>query len=115
MSSVSRLSPRRRVGFLLFLPLPHCGWHGSAGFSGLPCSRGFRAHRVGLEEFLEEWYDRSAESCDLFDNISKVDKYTVTCTVCRHFEENYCASESKGPTILGLLKASYLHDGLAWH
>lgn len=115
MSSVSRLSPRIRVGFHLFMPLLHCGCDRSGGFSGLHCSRGFRAHRVGMEEFLEEWYDRSAESCDLFDNISEVDKYTVSCTVCRHFEEDYCASDSKGPNILGLLKASYIHDGLAWH
>jgi len=115
VSSVSRSSPRIRVGFGLFLPPPHRGWHGSGGFSSLHCSRGFRAHRVGLEEFLEEWYDRSAERCDLFDNISEVDKYSVTCTVCRHFEEGCCASDSKGPSILSLLKASYIHDGLAWH
>jgi hypothetical protein len=114
VSSVSRSSPRIRVSFRLFLPLPHRGWHGSGVFSSLHCSRGFRTHRVGMEEFLEEWYDRSAESCDLFDNISEVDKYTVTCTVCRHFEEADCASDSKGPNILDLLKASYIHDGLAW-
>ena len=96
------------------LSLPHGSWHRPGGFNGLRQSKSFRAHRVGLEEFLEEWYDRSAESCNLFENISEVDKYSVTCTVCSYFKENYCASESKGPTILGLLKASYLHDGMAW-
>ena len=68
---------------------------------------------MGLEELLEEWYDRSAENCNLFENISEVDKYSVTCTECRHFEEECCSPSSKGPSILSLLKASYRHDGLA--
>jgi hypothetical protein len=67
---------------------------------------------VGVEEFLEEWYDRSAETCNLFENISKVDRYCVTCTVCSHFEKECCSPDSKGPTILSLLKASYVHDSL---
>jgi hypothetical protein len=67
---------------------------------------------LGLEEFLEEWYDRSAESCNLFENISEVNKYSVTCTVCRHFEEKCCSPDAKGPSILSLLKASYRHDGM---
>jgi hypothetical protein len=70
---------------------------------------------VGLEEFLEEWYDRSAETCDVFENISEVDKYCVTCTVCRHFETGKCGSpDLTGPSIVKLLKVSYRHDGLAF-
>ena len=72
-----------------------------------------RAHRVGLEQFLEEWYERSAETCDIFDNISEVDRYALTCTVCRHFEMA-CCSPDKGPSMVGLLKASLEHDGVAW-
>lgn len=85
------------------------------GFNGLQWSRGFRPHIPGVVEFLEEWYDRTAESCDLFVNISEVDKYSVTCTVCRYFDSGGCASpETKGPSIIDLLKTSYQHDGLAW-
>jgi len=66
-------------------------------------------------EFLEEWYDRSAENCDIFVNISEVDKYSITCTVCRYFDSSGCVSpDLKGPSILDMLKASYQHDGLAW-
>ena len=84
------------------------------GFNRLGCSRSFRAHKPVLEEFLEDWYDRSAETCNLFENISEVDKYCVTCTVCRHFEGRCVESDLKGPSILSLLKASYKHDGLVW-
>jgi len=85
------------------------------GFNGLEWSRSFRAHIPGVEEFLEEWYDRSAENCDIFINISEVDKYSVTCTVCRYFESGGCSSpDLKGPSILDMLKASYQHDGLTW-
>lgn len=74
-------------------------------------SRGFRAHWPLLEEFLEEWYDRSAETCDMFVNISEVNKYCVTCTVCRHFDA--CgATDLKGPNMLALLKIAYKHDSL---
>ena len=84
-------------------------------FNGLQWSRSFRAHIPGMLEFLEEWYDRSAENCDLFLNISQVDRYSVTCTVCRHFDSGGCSSpDVKGPSIIELLKASYQHDGLAW-
>jgi hypothetical protein len=96
------------------LSLPHGSWHRPGGFNGLRQSKSFRAHRMGLEEFLEEWYDRSAESCDLFENISEVDKYSVTCTVCSRFEEERCSPGSEGPSILSLLKASYKHDSVAW-
>lgn len=82
------------------------------GFNGLGWSRSFRAHKPVLEEFLEDWYDRSAETCNRFENISEVDKYCVTCTVCRHFEGWCVESDLKGPSILSLLKASYEHDGL---
>jgi hypothetical protein len=97
------LPPHRREG------------HPSGVFSGLEPCRGLRAHRVGVGEFLEEWYDRSAESCDIFDNISEVDKYSVTCTVCRHFEKECGSLELKGPGILDMLKATYHHDGHTWH
>ena len=85
------------------------------GFNGLHQSRSFRAHIPGVQEFLEEWYDRSAENCDLFLNISEVDKYSVTCTVCRYFDSGGCASpDVKGPSIIELLKVSYQHDSLVW-
>jgi len=81
------------------------------GFNRFVGSRGFRAHWPLLEEFLEEWYDRSAETCDMFVNISEVDKYCVTCTVCRHFDA--CgATDLKGPSMLALLKITYKHDSL---
>jgi len=63
-----------------------------------------------LEEFLEDWYDRSAEECNLFENISEVDRYSITCTVCCHFKEKCCSTDSRGPSILKLLKACYHHD-----
>lgn len=81
---------------------------------GLEWVRTVRAHRVGLEEFLEEWYERSAETCDAFDNISEVDKYCVTCTVCRHFETQCCSTDGKGPGIVALLKATLEHDDVPW-
>lgn len=82
---------------------------GDLGVFGLLGSRSFRAHRPQLEEFLEDWYDRSAETCDIFENISEVDKYSVTCTVCCRFES--CGStDMKGPSILAMLKAAYEHD-----
>ena len=114
MSSLFRSSRRIRYGFGVFISPPHGGWQASGGFNGFQWSRSFRAHRVGLEEFLEEWYDQSAENCNLFENISEVDKYSITCTVCSHFDEECCSPGSKGPSILSLLKASYSHDGLAW-
>lgn len=114
MSSLFRSSRRIRHEFGVFISPPQGRWQESRGFNGFQWSKSFRAHRVGLEEFLEEWYDRSAENCNLFENISEVDKYSVTCTVCSHFEEECCSPGSKGPSILSLLKASYRHDGLFW-
>ena len=86
--------------------------HDRGGFNGLEWSASFRLHRVGIEEFLEEWYDRSAESCDLFDNVSDVDKYSVTCTVCGRFQTECCSPDSTGPSIISLLKACHSHDSL---
>ncbi len=114
MSSVFHSNLRTREGFGLFLCRGHRGEHGPAGFIGLECTRSMRAHRVGLEEFLEEWYERSAETCDIFDNISEVDKYSLTCTVCRYFEKECCYVEGKGPSMVKLLKATYQHDGAPW-
>ena len=78
------------------------------GFFG---SRSLRAHFPQAAEFLEDWYDRSAENCDVFVNISEVDKYSVTCTVCRNFESGGCDStDLRGPTIAKLLEIAYKHD-----
>jgi hypothetical protein len=77
-------------------------------------SRSFRAHYPQIAEILEEWFDRSAETCDLFVNISEVNKYSVTCTVCHHFDTGGCVStDIKGPSILKLLDAAKVHD--SWH
>ena len=74
-------------------------------------SRSFRGHFPQTSEVLEEWYDRSAENCDLFVNISEVNKYSVTCTVCGHFDSSGCDStDLKGPSILKLLQNTYKHD-----
>lgn len=84
---------------------------------GLEWARRLRGHRVGLEEFLEEWYERSAETCDRFENISEVDKYAVTCVICSHFEMVTCSSEengARGPLIVALLKAACEHDHIPW-
>ena len=80
---------------------------------GLLSSRSFRTHYPEVAEVLEEWYDRSAENCDLFVNISQIDKYSVTCTVCRHFDSSGCVStDLKGPGIIELLQRAYKHDSL---
>jgi len=74
-------------------------------------SRCIRAHFPTIPEFLEDWYERSAEKCDLFLNISELDKYNITCTVCRNFESGNCGtSEPKGPSITKLLQLTYQHD-----
>ncbi|MBE0416014.1 MAG: hypothetical protein IBX36_05710 [Dehalococcoidia bacterium] len=116
VSSFFRSNPGVVRGeFGILLSLPRQGKHRLGGFNGLERSKSFRSHRVGLDEFLEEWYDRSAENCELFVNISEVDKYCVTCTVCRHFKSGGCGfPDVKGPSILKLLKTSYNHDGLTW-
>ena len=77
-------------------------------------SRTFRAHYPQIAEILEDWFDRSAENCDLFVNISEVNKYSVTCTVCNRFEAGDCAStDLRGPSIIKLLDAAKVHD--SWH
>ena len=84
-----------------------------SGLIGLEHSRGFRAHQglVSEEEYLEEMYDRTAEVCSLFDNISEVDKYVTSCVVCASFET--CGShEGEGHSIIDMLKIAYKHDGL---
>jgi hypothetical protein len=91
----------------VYLPLSN-----SAGF-GFISSRSIRTHYPQTAEILEEWYDRSAESCDLFINISEVNKYCVTCTVCRHFDSSGCDStDLKGPSILKLIQTAKMHDSL---
>ena len=91
----------------IYLPLSH-----SAGL-GFFSSRGFRAHYPQIAEMLEELYDRSAENCDLFINISEVNKYSVTCTVCRNFDSTGCGSaDLKGPNIINLLQNACMHDSL---
>jgi hypothetical protein len=78
------------------------------------CSRSFRAHYPQIAEILEEWFDRSAEECDLFVNVSEANKYSVTCTVCSRFDTGDCAStDFKGPSIFKLLDAAKAHD--SWH
>ena len=114
MSSPSLSSPRRRDVFGLPLAPPHRWWRGPGAFECSGWCRRLRRHNIGLEEFLEEWYDRSAETCDLFDNISQVDRYSVTCTVCRHFEKQCCSPDLRGPGILILLRGAVEHDGAAW-
>ena len=82
----------------------------STGYSFF-ISRSFRSHFPQTAEVLEEWYDRSAENCELFVNISELNKYSVACTVCRHFDSSGCDStDLKGPGIIKLLQNSYKHD-----
>jgi len=84
----------------------------SAGY-GFFISKSFRSHFPQTAEVLEEWYDRSAENCDLFVNISEVNKYSVTCTVCRYFDSESCGStDLKGPSIIKLLQNACKHDSL---
>ena len=86
---------------------------GTPASFGLLSSKSFSAHYPEVTEVLEEWYDRSAENCDLFVNISQIDKYSVTCTVCRHFDSAGCVSaDLKGPGIIKLLQRAYKHDSL---
>ena len=112
VNSLFRSGHNIRDEFGMSLALPYSDRIKPEVFNGLDCPSSFRTHRVGMEEFLEEWYDRSAENCNIFENISEVDRYCVTCTVCRHFEKECCSLDFKGPVILNLLKASYHHDGL---
>ena len=75
--------------------------------------RRLRLHYPEIAEVLEEWYDRTAENCDKFVNISQVDKYSLTCTVCRHFDTTGCSSrDASGVDIIGLLRKAYEHDKL---
>lgn len=114
MSSLFHSNLRIRGEFGFFICRGHRWEHGVEGGIGFEWARSLRAHRVGLEEFLEEWYEQSAETCDVFDNISEVDKYSLTCTVCRYFEHECCYVEGKGPSIVKLLKATYQHDDASW-
>lgn len=114
MSSLFHSNRKIREEFGLFLCLGHRVEHVIWGCIGFEWTSRLRAHRVGLEEFLEEWYERSAETCDIFDNISEVDKYSLTCIVCRYFEKECCYVEGKGPSIVKLLKATYQHDDTPW-
>ena len=83
-----------------------------AGFNGLQWSKSFRAHDIGLQEFIEEYYDRSAEECEFFVNISQINKYVFSCTECRYFAAGCEAEGLKGPKIVSLLKAAYKHDSM---
>ncbi len=84
----------------------------SNGF-GFFSTRSFRGHYPQIAEMLEELYDRSAENCDLFVNISDVNKYSVTCTMCRHFDSTGCGhSDLKVPSIIKLLENAKRHDSL---
>ena len=65
-----------------------------------------------LSDLLDDYWERSAEACDRFENVSEVDKYSVACTVCSYFEEECCSPNFVGPSLVKLLKASYKHDGL---
>ena len=71
-------------------------------------SRSFRRHFPQTSEILEEWFYRSAENCDLFVNISEVDKFCVTCTICQRFDEG--CNSAEGPSIINLLDAARSHD-----
>ena len=84
------------------------------GFNGLEWSKSFRAHGPILADLLDDYWERTAETCNRFENISKVDKYSIICTVCLHFEEKCCSPDFVGPSMVKLLKASYKHDGLTW-
>lgn len=102
---MTRDSSRLRIR--IFSPLRDFG-----GF-GFFNSRSLRGHYPQIAEMLEELYDRSAESCALFVNISEVDKYSVTCTVCRHFDSTGCgSSDLKVPSIIKLLENAKRHDNL---
>ncbi len=74
-------------------------------------SRSFRAHYPQISEILEEWFDRSAENCHLFVNMSELNRYSVSCTVCSRFEVGCISTE--GPSIIKLLDAAKIHDN--WH
>jgi hypothetical protein len=74
--------------------------------------RRLRLHFPEIVELLEDWYDRAAESCDKFVNISQVDKYSVTCTVCRHFDTSGCCSSSPAVELITLLQKAREHDML---
>ena len=112
VSSRFRSGPRSDCELGVYRPSPCGERYDRGGFNGLELSASFRGHRAGIEEFLEEWYDRSAESCDLFENVSEVDKYSITCTVCGRFRAECCFLDSRGPSIVSLLKACHSHDSL---
>lgn len=74
--------------------------------------RRLRFHYPEIAELLEELYDRAAESCDQFVNLSEVNKYSTTCTVCRHFTTTGCSAQGTATDIIKLLHKTYQHDGL---
>ncbi len=81
--------------------------------AGFPWSRRLRLHFPELAELLDDWYDRAAENCDQFLNISEVDRYSVTCTVCRHFDASGCISAGTTTAdIIALLNRARQHDSL---
>jgi len=84
------------------------------GFNGLEWSKSFRAHGPMLADLLDDYWERTAETCNRFTNISEVDKYSVTCTVCNYFDQECCSPDFVGPSMVKLLKSSYKHDGLTW-
>lgn len=78
-----------------------------------PWGRRLRPHFPETAELLEDYYDRAAENCDRFVNISEVDKYSVTCTVCRHFDAGGCVSPNAAAVdIIALLNRARQHDSL---
>lgn len=79
----------------------------------LPWCRKLRPHSPELSDLLEDLYDRVAESCDRFVNISEVDKYSITCTVCRNFDAGGCISPGAAAVdIIALLQGARRHDSL---
>ncbi len=74
--------------------------------------RRLRLHYPEIAELLEELYDKAAESCDQFVNVSEVNKYSTTCTVCRHFSTAGCNAQGTAVDIIKLLQNAYQHDGL---
>lgn len=80
---------------------------------GLFGTRACRKHYPQVDEILEELFDRSAQNCDKFIKMSEVNKYSVTCTLCRHFNTPTCTSpELKEPSIIRLLEYARRHDSL---
>ena len=84
------------------------------GFTGIGWSRSLRHHGPIMSDLLEDLYDRTAEECALFDNVSEVNKYSISCTECLHFSAGCVAPEDQVPGIASMLRIAYEHDGQAW-